>query len=64
MRERAREKRERETKEKHNLTEIMAQRKHTLVESTLFPRHFNEMLLNQRGIDVELKSVHYKGNRV
>ena len=30
---------------------------HTLVESTLFPHPFNEMMLNQRGIDVELTSV-------
>jgi hypothetical protein len=30
---------------------------HTLVESTLFPHHFNEITLNQRGIDVELTSV-------
>ena len=26
---------------------------HTLVESTLFPCHFNEITLNQRGIDVD-----------
>ena len=30
---------------------------HTLVESTLFQRHFIEMMLNQRGIDIELTSV-------
>jgi hypothetical protein len=30
---------------------------HTLVESTLFPRRFNEIMLNQRGIDIELMSV-------
>ena len=30
---------------------------HTLVESTLFPSHFNEITLTQRGIDVELTSV-------
>ena len=30
----------------------------TQVESTLFPRHFNEIVLNQRGIDIELTSVH------
>jgi hypothetical protein len=30
---------------------------HTLVESMLFPLHFNEIMLNQRGIDVELTSV-------
>jgi hypothetical protein len=29
----------------------------TLVESTLFPRHFNENMLNQRGKDAEFKSV-------
>ena len=30
---------------------------HPLVELTLFPRHFNDITLNQRGIDVELTSV-------
>ena len=30
---------------------------HTLVEATLFPHHFNEITLNQRGIDIELTSV-------
>ena len=29
----------------------------TLVESMLFPRHFNEITLNQLRIDVELTSV-------
>lgn len=28
---------------------------HTLVESMLFPRNFNETTLNQRGIDVLLE---------
>lgn len=31
--------------------------RHTLVESTSFPLHFNEIKLNQRGIDVDLMSV-------
>ena len=30
---------------------------HTLVESTLFPRHFIEMTWKQDGMDVELTSV-------
>ena len=30
----------------------------TLVESTLFPRYFNEITLNQLGIDVELTPEH------
>lgn len=29
----------------------------TLVESTLFARYFNELKLNQHGMDVELMSV-------
>ena len=29
----------------------------TQVESTVFPGHFNQITLNQRGIDVELTSV-------
>jgi hypothetical protein len=31
--------------------------RHTVVESTLFPHHVNEITLNQRGIDIELTSV-------
>lgn len=30
---------------------------HTVVESTLVPRHFNETTLDQSGMDVELMSV-------